>query len=182
MAVAAVILAAGASTRMGSPKQLMVIGGERLLERAVRVAREAGCSPIVVVLGASAFSIQARCALGDAMIVQNEAWAEGMGASIRAGVSALGGVDGCVVMTCDMPSVTSGHLRRLMISGELMASSYAGRRGVPAYFPVAAFPDLLRLQGDEGARDVLRSARACDLPGGELDVDTLEDLERARQL
>ena len=180
MAVAAVVLAAGASTRMGTPKQLAAVGGERLLERAVRVAREAGCAPVVVVLGAGAKLIQAQCGLGDAIVVVNEVWAEGMGTSIRAGVEALGDVDGCVVMTCDMPAVTPGHLRALMTSRELMASSYAGKRGVPAYFPVTRFAELLQLGGDVGAREMLRAAVAMELPGGAMDVDTPEDLARAR--
>ena len=182
MRVGAVVLAAGASTRLGEPKQLVRLGAETLLERTVRMAREAGCSPVVVVLGASAALIQAACELANAIIVVNEGWAEGMGSSIRTGVAALPDVDACVVMTCDMPAVTIGHLRLLMASGEVRASSYAGRRGVPAYFPVGTFQSLLALRGDVGARDLLRSAHCVELNGGELDVDTVEDLERAKQL
>jgi molybdenum cofactor cytidylyltransferase len=179
---AAVVLAAGASRRMGSPKQLAVLGGETLLERAVRVARGAGCQPVVVVLGASADVIRAGCVLGDAEIVVNQDWAEGMGASVRAGVGALPDVDGCLVMTCDMPAVTPAHLRALMGSGGFMASSYAGRRGVPAYFPRSMFSELMTLRGDAGARDLLGAASAIELEGGDLDVDTVEDLERCRRL
>jgi CTP:molybdopterin cytidylyltransferase MocA len=180
--VAAVVLAAGASSRLGEAKQLVRLGAENLLERAVRVARDAECSPVVVVLGASAALIQARCGLDDAVIVVNHDWAEGMGSSIPVGVGVLRDVDGCVVMTCDMPAVTAEHLRGLMASGELTASSYAGRRGVPAYFPVASFSLLMELHGDVGARDLLRSARCVELSGGELDVDTEKDLARAREL
>jgi len=182
MHVGAVVLAAGASTRLGEPKQLLMLGGETLLERAVRVAREAGCSPVVVVLGASAASIQAVCDFGDAVVVVNDGWAEGMGSSVRTGVGALLDVDACVVMTCDMPAVTASHLRALMASGEVTASSYAGRRGVPAYFPAGAFQSLLELRGDAGAKDLLRSAHFVELVGGELDVDTTTDLARAREL
>jgi molybdenum cofactor cytidylyltransferase len=178
--VAAVVLAGGASTRLGEPKQLVVLGGETLLERAVRVAREAGCSPVVVVLGASAGEVRAACGLGDAVVVVNEQWAEGMGGSIRAGVRALPEVDGCVVMTCDMPAVTTVHLRALMDSGEMTASSYTGRRGVPAYFPAGTFISLMQLEGDVGARELLRSARCVELAGGELDLDTADDVARAR--
>ena len=178
MRTAAVVLAAGASTRFGSPKQLARLDGETLLERAVRVAREVGCSPVVVVLGASAAQIQTECSLGDAHVVVNDDWATGMGGSIACGVRALHEVDGCVVMTCDMPAVTSAHLRLLTVSGELAASSYAGRRGVPAYFPAAMFDELLRLRGDTGARELLHSARSVELAGGELDVDTPQDLHR----
>lgn len=180
MNLAAVVLAAGASTRLGEVKQLVQFGSENLLERAVRVARDAECSPVVVVLGASAATVRARSELGDAVVVVNEDWAEGMGSSIRAGVGALRDVGGCVVMTCDMPAVTTAHLRALMGSGEVTASSYAGRRGVPAYFPVDTFTSLMELHGDVGARDLLRSARCVELAGGELDIDTVEDMVRAR--
>lgn len=180
MNVAAIVLAAGASTRFGSPKQLARLGGETLLERAVRMAREAGCSPVVVVLGASADLIQAECSLGGAHVAVNDDWAAGMGGSIACGVRTLHDADGCIVMTCDMPAVTSAHLRLLMASGELTASAYAGRRGVPAYFPSAMFSQLLGLHGDAGAREMLRRARSVELPGGELDIDSREDMERFR--
>lgn len=179
---AAVIVAAGASTRFGSPKQLARLDGETLLERAVRIAREAGCSPVVVVLGASAELIRSRCAMGDARVVVNEDWALGMGSSIGRGVRALSGVDGCVVMTCDMPAVAASHLRLLMGSGETTASAYAGRRGVPAYFPAARFAELIELRGDVGARELLRGALTVDLAYGEFDLDTIEDLEQARAI
>jgi molybdenum cofactor cytidylyltransferase len=182
MRVAAVVLAAGASKRLGKPKQLVRLGSETLLERAVRVAREAGCSPVVAVLGASATSIQARCEFGDAILVVNDDWAEGMGSSIRSGIGALPNVDACLVMTCDMPAVTSAHLQLLMASGEVTASTYAGRRGVPAYFPSDTFRSLMELHGDVGAKDLLRSARCVELVGGELDIDTVEDLTKARGL
>lgn len=182
MRVGAVILAAGASKRLGKPKQLLTLGGETLLERAVRVAHAAGCSPVVVVLGASAEVIRAGCELDDAVVVVNEDWAEGMGSSVRVGVGAVQDLDACVVMTCDMPAVTAGHLWALMSSGEVTASSYSGKRGVPAYFPVAAFQSLMELRGDSGAKDLLRSARSVELVGGELDVDTMEDLTRSRAL
>jgi molybdenum cofactor cytidylyltransferase len=182
MRVAAVVLAAGASKRLGEPKQLVRLGPETLLERAVRVAQEAGCSPVIVVLGASAALIEAECKFGDAVLVVHNDWAEGMGSSIRAGVSALPDADACVVMTCDMPAVTAAHLRLLMASGELTASIYAGRRGVPAYFPGATFQLLMELHGDAGARDLLRSAQCVELVGGELDIDTADDLKMAWEL
>ena len=180
--IGAVILAAGASRRLGEPKQLVKIGAENLLERSVRIAHEAGFSPVIVVLGASAELIEASCELGDAEVLINDNWREGMGASVRVGVGALQGVDGCVLATCDMPAVTAGHLRSLVTSGEVTGSMYAGRRGVPAYFPASVFADLMKLQGDVGAKDLLRSAHCAVLVGGELDVDTIEELEHARAL
>ena len=110
----AVVLAAGASVRLGEPKQLVTIAGETLLERAVRAAREAGCSPVVVVLGADAERIAEQCDLSDAVVVVNDAWSEGMASSIRVGVGALQDADGVVLMTCDQPAVSAAHLRALL--------------------------------------------------------------------
>ena len=181
---AAIVLAAGASTRLGSAKQLATLDGERLLDRALRVAGEAGLSPVVVVLGARAAAIQKGCDLGGATVVHNSQWAEGMGASIRAGVAALGAETlGAIVMTCDQPAVNAAHLRTLCANpAETVASSYAGRHGVPAYFPASAFAALLELTGDQGARALLKTAQAVTLPGGELDIDSPESLHEARKM
>lgn len=179
---AAVVLAAGASTRLGEPKQLITIGSETLLERAIRSAREAGCAPIVVVLGANSELIRGGCDLSDVTVILNEAWEEGMASSIRAGVVAVHDTDGVVLMTCDQPAVTADHLRALTVSGEVTASAYAARRGVPAYFPASSFPTLIQLTGDAGARELLRHAATVGLAGGELDVDTDRELALAREL
>ena len=184
MTRAALILAAGASTRLGEPKQLVQISGETLLDRALRLAADAGCEPVVVVLGAHAKQIEAVCDLRRAWVVVHAGWVEGMGSSLRAGMELVQGfaeVSGVVVLTCDMPKVTAEHLRGLGAEpGEAAASEYAGRRGVPAYFPRALFAELLGLQGDAGARELLRTARGVELVGGEMDVDTVADLERLR--
>ena len=183
MSSAAIILAAGASTRLGEPKQLVMLGGERLLERAIRIARQAGCEPVVVVLGAAAETILAVCNLDEAAIVINADWEEGMAASISCGVAAVDGeVDGAVIMACDQPAVTSAHLQSLMSAQEVTASLYADRRGIPAYFLAASFEDLMDLQGDSGARDLLKSVRTVQLQGGELDVDTPAEMKRAQEL
>lgn len=183
--VAAIILAAGASKRLGTPKQLVLFGGERLLDRAVRVAHEAGCAPVIVVLGSSAAAIRADCTLRDTLILTNDGWLEGMASSIRVGASAVSGsIDGVTLMTCDQPGVTSLHLRRLIESGaeEPTASLYKEKRGVPAYFPIRYLQALLELQGDEGAGKLLRFAEAIDLPWGEIDIDTEPALLSARSL
>jgi CTP:molybdopterin cytidylyltransferase MocA len=186
---AAVVLAAGASVRLGEPKQLARLAGETLLERAVRTAREAGCSPVVVVLGAEAEQFAAQSDLSDAVVAVNDEWNEGMASSIRVGVRTLGAVaseaDGVVLMTCDQSAVTAAHLRALMETGEAggnaVASAYAGRRGVPAYLPAAVFSQLLELRGDAGARELLVQAHCVQLAGGELDIDTAEDLAEAKR-
>ena len=189
---AAIILAAGASTRLGQPKQLVRLGSETLLERSVRIALDAGCYPVVVVLGADAERVRADCDLGEAALAANDAWLEGMASSIRTGLAtvqsklqenrAQSQTAGVVLMTCDQPAVTSEHLRSLAASGEITASGYAGRRGVPAYFPASSFTALTQLTGDSGARDLLRTARTLPLALGELDIDTPEALAEARRL
>ncbi|HZY62534.1 MAG TPA: nucleotidyltransferase family protein [Edaphobacter sp.] len=185
MNVAAVVLAAGASRRLGSPKQLQALNGEVLLQRAVRVTTEAGCSPVIVVLGADAEKIRAACPLSNAVVVVNGGWEEGMASSLRLGVETCRALareaEGIVVMTCDQPAVTAAHLRQLMSTDSIVASRYSGRNGVPAFFPVREFDALMKLQGDAGARELIASADAVDLEGGEVDIDTAADLEQAQR-
>ncbi len=181
---AAVVLAAGASRRLGRPKQNVVIDGETLVERAVRVAMEAELSPVIVVVnpeGDFGYSLQQRGCL----IVVNEGAAEGMAASIRRGVKVaqMLRAAGVVVMACDQPGVRAEHLRSLRAEpGRVTGSRYAGRTGVPAYFPAASFEALLGLTGDAGARELLREASFVEDEALALDVDTEADVERARRL
>ena len=182
MRIAAIVLAAGASTRLGRPKQLLVLNQETLLDRTVRIAAEI-CEYVVVVLGSQAELVQNGCSLREAVVVLNEDWGEGMGSSIRVGIKALialNAFDGSILMTCDMPAVTAHHLQRLIEVGSIAASSYAEKCGVPAYFPAASFPQLLHLQGERGAQSLLRGARTIQLAAGEIDVDTVDDFERAK--
>ena len=184
MSVAAVVLAAGASTRLGEPKQLVELGGERLLERAVRICREAGLGPIVVVLGARAAEIGAVCDLRGTTVVRCERWAEGMSQALGVGIGAVmeeARVSSAVVVTADMPFVTPAHLTALCRKkGAVRASGYAGRKGVPAHLPRAVFEQLMRLEGDAGARELLQNATAVELEEDAVDIDTSADLEAAR--
>jgi molybdenum cofactor cytidylyltransferase len=181
-----VVLAAGASTRLGEPKQLVKLRGETLLARSLRVAAEAECSPVVVVLGAEHTRVIENSCFVDVEIVVNENWIEGMGSSIRLGVRQLETLArdarGVVLMTCDQPAVTAQHLRLIAAQNELKASYYEGRRGIPAYLPAEYFGRLTMLRGDVGARELLVDARCEELLHGELDVDTAGDLERAKLL
>jgi molybdenum cofactor cytidylyltransferase len=181
--IPAIVLAAGSSLRLGSAKQLARLGAETLLERAARTALEAELSPVYGVVSADLLIESPPRQL--IRVVNHEA-TEGMASSIRAGLRALGHADaalGVVILACDQPAVTARHLRELANGGsEVVASAYSGRKGVPAYFPNAVFEMLLNLRGDRGARDLLQNARAIPLQGGELDIDTIEDLEQARKL
>lgn len=180
--IGAIVLAAGASTRLGRPKQTILFQGETLLDRAVRISREAGVAETIVVLGAFASEIRKECGLPGCTVVENSDWMKGMGTSIRRGIQALGGVQGTFILTCDMPAVTTVHLQMLAATGKLTASLYDGKRGVPAYFPRTMFGLLLQLDDSRGASRLLSSAETIALPRGELDVDTLEDVGHMNKL
>jgi CTP:molybdopterin cytidylyltransferase MocA len=182
--VAGVILAAGSSRRLGRPKQLVVFAGETLLERAVRTAQQAALAPVIVVVRPEGDFGHPLQQLG-CMVVVNEEADEGIATSIRRGVSvvALLKAKGIVLMTCDQVAVTAEHLRALCAMPDAACGSgYAGKIGIPAYFPASAFDALLQLRGDTGARDLLRSARAVETEALSFDVDTEEDVTRARKL
>lgn len=180
--VGVVILAAGASTRLGRPKQLVRINGETLLERSVRLALDAGYERITVVLGAHADEIKRACHLVPSTILLNEDWNTGLSSSLRCGIRSLTAVQGALIMTCDMPSVTAQHLNRLTAAGELCASHYSGHNGIPAYIPASLFGAIASLAGDRGAHSLLCDATGIELPGGEFDIDTPEDIERLYRL
>lgn len=190
MPVPAIVLAAGASRRLGQPKQLLRIHEETLLDRSIRLAREAGASVVFPVLGAYFAEICASIRTRDAALVCNDEWEEGISSSIRAGLHALRSLcqdaTGALIMTCDQPRLTADHLRSLLRSfqehkgSKIVASNYAGAYGVPAVFPPGAYPALERLRGDKGARALLadprRSIVSIDFPGGEMDIDQPSDL------
>jgi molybdenum cofactor cytidylyltransferase len=190
MTVAAIILAAGASRRLGQPKQLVGFAGEMLLERALRLAREAGASPVLAVLGAHFAPICANIPFEKAIPVLNDQWELGISSSIHAGLHELDArapeTPGALIMTCDQPRLTSAHLSALLrafdeqTTSHIVASSYAGALGIPATFPRSAFPMLYALTGDKGARGVLLHPPCplVSLPfeGGEVDIDLPSDL------
>jgi len=175
---AAVVLAAGASRRLGRAKQTVEIGGETLLERAVRVAGEAGLKPVIVVVREAGLAEGLR----GCEVMVNEQAEEGMASSIRCGVRRAEelGAAGLVVMACDQVLLRAEHLRELCVeAGRVRGSGYAGKVGIPAYFPAETFGELIALRGDVGARELLRLAVAVTDEGLALDVDTEADLARA---
>lgn len=183
---AAIILAAGSSRRLGTPKQLAVVGGAPLLTRSMQVCSEAGLSPLFVVLGANAPQIEAGCSLLGASVLQNDAWASGVASSIRVGIAAAEryDIDSAVITTCDMPFVTAAHLRALVALARAehrdTGSEADNWKGVPACFLRASFFRLLQLDGDTGARKLLEHAPTVHLRNP-LDVDTPQDLATARE-
>lgn len=183
MSVAAVLLAAGASRRLGRPKQLVAFAGEAMVRRAARLCLEAGLDPVLVVLGCAADEVAAALEGLAVSTVGNPGWEEGMAASLRAGVAAVPpGCPAAVLLPCDQPALSSGLLAALVQAhradpAATVACAYGGGVGVPALFPRSRFAEFKALRGDRGAKALLAGAAAVPFPGGEVDLDTPEDLE-----
>lgn len=187
-ACASILLAAGASSRLGKPKQLLQIGGESLLRRTARFAVEAGCSPNIVVLGAFAEELRLELDSLAVEIVINADWRKGMGSSLGVAMYSLlqrSPVPAAVLLlVCDQPDVSADLLRTLVaqqaVDGNaIVASRYGGIAGVPAVFASGFFPELATVEGDQGARHILAQHAAeasyIDFPQGSFDVDTPAD-------
>ncbi len=185
--VAAVILAAGASTRMGRPKLALPVRGTPMIRRAVETALASRCREVIVVLGTYADVYRPLLDGLAVRIVHNPDPAEGMGSSIRLGVEAVSpDARGVVILLADQPLVTPEVIDRLIETAvtdqkRIVASTYHNTVGPPAYFGRALFLDLLTLEGDRGARTVIeaypKEGVALPLPEGiAADIDTAEDL------
>lgn len=181
----AVVLAAGASRRLGQAKQLLRIGGESLVRRAARLALTTEPLATAVVVGAHADAVFAEVRDLPVRRVDSSDWRAGMGVSLQAGLAALpAACAGALIVLCDQPALDAGHLRRLCATwrsdtGRAVASGYAGGIGVPALLPRAWFADLAR-SGDAGARDLITRRRdevvAVDNEALAFDIDRSEDL------
>ena len=152
---AGIVLAAGAGTRYGQPKAPVVIDGERLVDRSVRVLREAGCFPIAVVLGAWIGEVPG------AVIINNPDWESGMGSSLRTGLQWATGTDAdsVVVTLVDLPGLTPQAVSRISDNpADLVSATFDGQRGHPVKFGRKHWDALIEsASGDLGARDYLRS-------------------------
>jgi molybdenum cofactor cytidylyltransferase len=182
------VLAAGAASRFGSPKQLVRINGEPLLHRAVAQASAVAGHAVTVVLGAHAAQLTPLLKHSPASLLINRNWEEGLGSSLRLAVAQLpGGCEGVLVTLADQAAVTVFDLQRLASAWRrqpdwLIAASYDGHTGVPAIFPRYTFASFAQLRGDAGARSILsRHADRClrvPMPNAAIDIDTPEDLLR----
>jgi molybdenum cofactor cytidylyltransferase len=186
---AAIILAAGASTRLGQPKQLLKLNGETLLHRTARLAAETGCSPIFVVLGCEAARMQHELSGLAAKPILNPDWPSGMGSSLQYGIEAVmketPQPQKTLVLLCDQPTLSAEILSNLLKTSTeseslITASCYADKSGVPAIFDQQLYPDLLKVEGDQGARSVIQhyadQTKTVEFPSGIVDIDTPEDL------
>jgi molybdenum cofactor cytidylyltransferase len=188
--IAAIILAAGGSRRLGTPKQLLCIDGESLVRRAARVALASRCRAVFVVLGAHAAAVGAELDGLPLGRVTNRAWREGMGSSIRAGIASVArdrSFDAALLLLADQPGVTAALIDRLANEldagdADLVACTYAGTVGAPALFARRYFPALQALRGDRGAKSVLLAHADAvvqvPFPAAALDVDTHADSRR----
>jgi molybdenum cofactor cytidylyltransferase len=187
------ILAAGASTRMGAPKQLLELAGRPLVVHAAEAALASSAWPVVVVLGAHAEKIRPALARLPVLVAENPAWAEGMAASIRAGMTTLRQfsqqLDAALVALCDQPAFSAEVIAQLIATQRttgrsIVAARYGGHAGAPALFLREHFPALAALTGEEGARALLNGdpggVATVDLPGLALDLDTPADYASLR--
>jgi len=182
------VLAAGASRRLGTSKQLLRLHGETLVRRAMRMGLATQPRSAVIVLGAEADAVYASVSDLYVRRVDCADWELGMGASLRAGLTALPAeCDGALIVLCDQPALDTPHLHQLVTAWRAnprgaAASSYAGRLGVPALLPRDWFAELGAEIGDRGARDLLARRREEVVTIVDealaLDVDRNEDLGR----
>ena len=187
---AIVILAAGTSSRLGSPKQLLEYNGKTLLQHAIDTALATGCPKVMVVLGARADMLKLELANEPIEVLVNKNWQEGMTSSIRYALQniTIAGFqpESIIFMVCDQPFVTSSLLMSLVEKGvetglPIIASGYDDKAGTPAMFHKSMFPQLMDLKGDKGARALLAAqpekVAIVPFPKGVTDIDTVADYE-----
>lgn len=191
-----VILAGGRSRKLGTPKQLVEFKGKSLLRSAVETALRCACKHVIVVLGSKAEEIYKEVSDLPVETVVNVEWSDGISTSLRKGLTNLMRSDpdvaAVVIMLSDQPFVDEKTIRSLIdvytTSGKpIVASEYDGVRGVPALFDRGMFDELLALEGDAGARVVIRRSNAERIatiaaPEAAFDVDTPADHQRLKKL
>ena len=187
---AIVMLAAGMSSRMGSPKQLLAYNGKSLLQYLAEEALQTNLRPVVIVIGANSDAIKKQIWGMKAEIVENNGWQEGIASSLRYGLAAVQKLkpdaDGIIFMVCDQPYVTKSLLNSLLLVQHetglpIVASGYEDNLGTPALFHKSFFAELMALKGDTGARKLIKLnenlVATVAFPKGIIDIDTKTDYE-----
>ncbi len=186
MNVSIIILAAGESKRMGVPKQLLDIHGEKMLKKVIHEAMETDCFPITVVVGAHKAAIVPELKDMPINITDNPHWKSGMASSIKMGL--VGSylitkeIDAVLFLTADMPSIDAAYINQIIQTGEqnpdkqIVASDYGGKLGIPALFKKTFFEQILDLTGDQGAKNIiaqnLETVGSVPIGGKGQDLDT----------
>ena len=192
--VGIIILAAGASTRMGSPKQLLFYQGESLINHTIKNAIASICDPVILVLGANAEHIIAKINQPQITIVKNPDWHLGMSSSIRCGIITLLNhtptIEAVVITVCDQPFLTAEIINSLVESYSytgkpIIACEYADTLGVPVLFSQNFFTELVNLSADVGARKIIKTHRkdvfTISFPAGAIDIDTPTDYQQLQR-
>lgn len=192
--VAILLLAAGASRRMGQPKQLLIFDEKTLLEKMAGAALSTGCRPVLIVLGAFFEKIQAEIGHLPVTILKNENWESGMGSTVACGMDFLiknhPETQAAVLMLCDQPHLSPAVLENLIqkwreSGAPIVASTYGGTFGVPAVFDQKMFAELAVLSGEQGAKPLMlrhrEAMRLVPFPEGDTDLDTPEDFRKMRE-
>lgn len=187
--IGAILLAAGGSSRLGRPKQLLEFEGTTLVKLAAEMLTASACSPVVAVLGAEIERSSEQLAGIDISICINENWNQGMSTSISSGLNTLlkvdSELDAVIIALCDQPLIISKDIDQLIhefiSSGKpIVGSRYDDVTGVPALFARAMFEQLLTLNGDQGARKLIREhpelTSAVEMRSAAIDIDTPDDL------
>lgn len=189
MNVAIIILAAGASSRMGAPKQLLLVDGKTLLKRICETAMDTPCHPIVAVLGANRNLIRQETERMPITVIDNPQWENGMSSSIKMGLAGAymteKAIEAAIFLTVDMPYVSAELINKMITKAEsdekieIVACKYDHQVGIPVLFKRSLFTELLELTGDEGAKKVVMKnkdkAAFIDFPEGKLDLDTIDE-------
>lgn len=183
-------MAAGESARMGSPKQLLKVQGLSLVRRVCQVALQTPCRPVVLVLGANKAAIAPEVADLPLVFIDNPQWHTGMASSVKMGMAATyltdKTLDAVLILVCDQPYLSVGVVEQILDTYQrtdkgIVACRYAGQVGVPVVFERKYFESLIMLQGDEGARKLLRNhlddIELVDFEAGQYDLDTPGDYE-----
>lgn len=184
--LAGLVLAAGGSSRLGQPKQLLQKSGKPLIYNAIKsISRFCGAG-VLVVTGADATNVEAAISECHVRIIRNEYWQRGMASSIVCGLGACVDmdIDALLIMLCDQPHVSSNDVARLVefwqnSPSRIAAAAYRATIGVPAIFPAAYFDELMKLEGDTGAQRILLAepaVNAVEMPSAGIDIDTQADL------
>lgn len=186
---AAVVLAAGGSTRLGRPKQLLTRDGETLVHRAARLALASGATRVLVIVGAYANDVDAAVSDLPVECLFNAQWNAGLAGSVRVAAQELAAHDrATLLVTCDQPALEVVHLQALLDAARHAPSGSAATRlgdrvGIPAVVAPTLLHAAMAMQGDRGLRDALNAAGAdviaCDAPDLGFDVDTPEDVTSA---